>query len=620
MNTICLLASLLIAASGTTSEEVWTLRGRVTDPGDNPLMGAVVMILGTSFGAMTDQNGEYLISNIPIDHLSCQARMVGMGQSTIEVYASPGDTAEVHFYLPANPSNPLERPVITIDQQLAETVFTDTLEIVLGNWRELDVKHGQCWGSDELLPSWQENDSTVCALLPRNTDSLHLSVFPGREIRVAVPGNSNRLRTQVPMDPPEGIMLNRYRPAVEYGFIDLAQWGNSRYRNWGLLGTELIYADNGQSIALLVYHENAVLINGSGEAKTIEFPFPTLQYTCDPELKYLLIWDIYGQDGTSGNVALIDLENGNRTIFDPTPEIDESEGHFAEISFDTVINPFQGVRHHLTSSGAVFIVEEDSYRSLDNTGSLLCNVAWEEIGIERFYYTDQFLSMDQTAISAIFTDGVGVYCITIDLHGNVMNFSPLPLPPLEWGRFRSAVDQESAVLWGSVHGNGIGVARIDCLSGDCLYRPGLRTIDIFPSGDRSQVGVVIFSNTNPGYTVLETWDFDTGERRSSLQEAYTDPSPVLAYIKSVTDDGSFLGVTPSRQAGEEGNVFIMNSDGEVIWKSPPLPGRALLESCRSTNRKFPNPPASISPDGSTMILPNGRYIILVHFGEEELLQ
>lgn len=60
------------------------ISGHVCDTNGNPLIGATVMIPGTALGAMTNANGEYLIENIEPGYYSVQARMVGMGEKTMD--------------------------------------------------------------------------------------------------------------------------------------------------------------------------------------------------------------------------------------------------------------------------------------------------------------------------------------------------------------------------------------------------------------------------------------------------------------------------------------------------------------------------------------------------------
>ncbi|MFO7949126.1 MAG: carboxypeptidase-like regulatory domain-containing protein, partial [Candidatus Fermentibacteraceae bacterium] len=72
-------AMVLLIAFSATAATTGKIAGRVTDQDGNPLVGATVMVVGTSFGAMTDANGEYYIINLPPDTYTIRASMVGMG-------------------------------------------------------------------------------------------------------------------------------------------------------------------------------------------------------------------------------------------------------------------------------------------------------------------------------------------------------------------------------------------------------------------------------------------------------------------------------------------------------------------------------------------------------------
>ena len=71
------LTAIILASGGSIS-------GHVCDTGGNPLVGATVMVVGTSFGAMTNPNGEYLIEGLQPGLYSIRASMVGMGERTAE--------------------------------------------------------------------------------------------------------------------------------------------------------------------------------------------------------------------------------------------------------------------------------------------------------------------------------------------------------------------------------------------------------------------------------------------------------------------------------------------------------------------------------------------------------
>lgn len=90
------LCLALVAGAGTTGK----IAGRVTDNSGNPLIGATVMIVGTSFGAMTDANGEYFIINLEPGTYNLAANMVGMAGSTVNgIQVSADLTTRMDFTL-----------------------------------------------------------------------------------------------------------------------------------------------------------------------------------------------------------------------------------------------------------------------------------------------------------------------------------------------------------------------------------------------------------------------------------------------------------------------------------------------------------------------------------------
>ena len=170
-------------------------------------------------------------------------------------------------------------------------------------------------------------------------------------------------------------------PDSAYTFIDAAEWGDPAYENWGFLGVELNFNENGNPEVLLVYNEHAVLINEHGSANIITFPFPTLKYECDAKLNYLLIWDISGHNGVTGDVALIDMADGEHTVFDPDPDSQRPERN--AFSGEIITGPsFWGNRYHVTSDGHTVVVERRCIRVFGPTGRQTSRVSLEEIGIE----------------------------------------------------------------------------------------------------------------------------------------------------------------------------------------------------------------------------------------------
>ena len=74
---LAVLCVFSLAFAGQTGK----ISGRVTEAGTgNPLIGTNVIVDGTSFGAATDENGEYFIINLPPGMYSVTFSMIGYAE------------------------------------------------------------------------------------------------------------------------------------------------------------------------------------------------------------------------------------------------------------------------------------------------------------------------------------------------------------------------------------------------------------------------------------------------------------------------------------------------------------------------------------------------------------
>lgn len=90
-----------------------TVQGVVTDANSGePLPGVNVIVTGSTFGASTDANGEYVIDSVPVGDNQIEARFVGYGTETKEVSVEKGSTTEVNFKLSESALN-LSEVVVT---------------------------------------------------------------------------------------------------------------------------------------------------------------------------------------------------------------------------------------------------------------------------------------------------------------------------------------------------------------------------------------------------------------------------------------------------------------------------------------------------------------------------
>ncbi len=119
----CLFLFAFSAISGTTGR----IAGVVSDPNGYPVIGATVMISGTDFGSMTDENGEFLLHNLIPGNYVLQARMVGKAAQTIEgIQVSSDLTTRIDFQLGDEASG---STVITVTDQRGLIVFDETSSV-----------------------------------------------------------------------------------------------------------------------------------------------------------------------------------------------------------------------------------------------------------------------------------------------------------------------------------------------------------------------------------------------------------------------------------------------------------------------------------------------------------
>lgn len=96
-----LVLMLLATPALVFAQNTGKIAGVVTDAGTgDPLPGAQVILVGTTLGTITDNDGNYFVIGVPVGSYSVQARFVGYQESTVSgVQVSTGYTQEVNFAL-----------------------------------------------------------------------------------------------------------------------------------------------------------------------------------------------------------------------------------------------------------------------------------------------------------------------------------------------------------------------------------------------------------------------------------------------------------------------------------------------------------------------------------------
>lgn len=109
--------------AGTTGK----ISGIVQNENGDPVVGASILVVGTSYGSMTNSNGEYFIHNLQPGDYDLQARMVGTGSQTAEGVVVISDmTTRIDFLLSEDATG---HTVINVTDQRGLIVFDETASV-----------------------------------------------------------------------------------------------------------------------------------------------------------------------------------------------------------------------------------------------------------------------------------------------------------------------------------------------------------------------------------------------------------------------------------------------------------------------------------------------------------
>ena len=141
---VCILGSILKA--GTTGKISGTIRDLSTG---EPLMGANIIIEGTSMGAATDVDGQYIILNISPGVYDVKSMMIGYTSvRTVGIKISIDVTTALNFQLQSSVLE-FEEVTITAERKIVRKDLTSSLSIV---------------GSDEIAEMPVEEFEDILAL------------------------------------------------------------------------------------------------------------------------------------------------------------------------------------------------------------------------------------------------------------------------------------------------------------------------------------------------------------------------------------------------------------------------------------------------------------------------
>src|SRR5688572_19540555 len=114
--TLVALAGLMAGVLPTdalSAQSVGTIRGRVTEAGSGrPVADVQITVVGTGSGALTGQNGEFTVVNVPAGNRAVRARRLGFNALERTVTVNAGATAQQDFALTQSATQ-LEQLVVT---------------------------------------------------------------------------------------------------------------------------------------------------------------------------------------------------------------------------------------------------------------------------------------------------------------------------------------------------------------------------------------------------------------------------------------------------------------------------------------------------------------------------
>lgn len=127
---ILLLMVPVFLFAGTTGK----IAGVVKDADSGaPLPGVNVFIVGTTYGAATDINGEYYILNIPVGNYELKASMMGYQILVVqEVIVTVDHTTNINFNLKPTVLEMKDAVVVTADREVVQKDMTMSRQVVSG--------------------------------------------------------------------------------------------------------------------------------------------------------------------------------------------------------------------------------------------------------------------------------------------------------------------------------------------------------------------------------------------------------------------------------------------------------------------------------------------------------
>jgi hypothetical protein len=195
----------LTPVRSVASQQSGTVRGRVTEAGSQrPVADVQITVVGTGSGALTGQNGQYTIANVPAGQHTIRVRRLGFTATEKAVTVSAGTPVEADFSITQSATQ-LQNLVVTGTAGAAER------KTVGNSVTQLDVSE---------LTSRQAMTS-VTEVLQSKTPGV--SILPGS----GAPGTAGEIRIR------GAASISGYKPVV---FIDGVRYNIDDFGGFGATG------------------------------------------------------------------------------------------------------------------------------------------------------------------------------------------------------------------------------------------------------------------------------------------------------------------------------------------------------------------------------------------------
>lgn len=97
---VALLAAMALFPAWAVAQERGTITGTVVDQAtQRPLPGAQVSVVGTQLGTITNQQGRFLIPNVPAGEQTVRVTLIGYSRGSQTVQVAAGETVTLNFTL-----------------------------------------------------------------------------------------------------------------------------------------------------------------------------------------------------------------------------------------------------------------------------------------------------------------------------------------------------------------------------------------------------------------------------------------------------------------------------------------------------------------------------------------